>query len=92
MELIGLGKVTKVDGVVTERVYVAELTEKEFDKITGIAGKPHNSGRYKVGRKVNISKIYDKVKMINDKHAEIKAAVIAVKASADSIDNSIPLT
>ena len=92
MKFIGVGKITKKDGVVTERKYVAELTEAEADMITGVAGRPHISGRYKPGITVNITAIYNKVKQINQKHDAIKAAVIAVKSHADDIDNSIPLT
>lgn len=93
MKFIGLGKVTKNDeNEVTERLYVAELTEEEADMITGVAGRPHISGRYKPGVTVNVTAIYRKVKRINEKFAEIKAGVIKVKASADEIDNAIPLT
>ncbi|KKN73171.1 hypothetical protein LCGC14_0403440 [marine sediment metagenome] len=93
MKFLGIGKVTKDDdGKVTERCYVAELTEAEADMITGVAGKPHISGRYKPGIEVNVTAVYQKVKRINEKYAEIKAAVIAVKTSADDIDNAIPLT
>lgn len=93
MKFIGLGKVTKNnEGKVIERKYVVELTEAEADMITGVAGKPHISGRYKPGIEVNVTAIYQKVKSINEKYAEIKAAVAAVKTSADDIDNAIPLT
>ena len=92
MKIIGLGKVTKAEGVVTERRYILDVTEEEFDMITGIAGRPHVSGRYKPGREVNIAGIYQKVKNINEKHAEIKAAAIEVQADAAEIANSIPLS
>jgi hypothetical protein len=93
MKFIGTGKVAKDEsGKVTERRYVAELTEAEIDMITGVAGRPHISGRYKPGKEVNISAIYQKVKQINEKHAIIKSAVRAIKSSADDIDSSIPLT
>lgn len=91
MKFLGLGKITKKNGVVTERKYVVEITEAEADMITGVAGRPHISGRYKPGKTVNVTAIYDKVKAINEKHDEIKAAMISVKASADDINNSIPL-
>ena len=92
MEIIGTGKITKdEDGNVIQRDIVVEITEKEADMITGVAGRPHQSGRYKPGRNVNISSIYNKVKRINEKHAEIKAAALKVKTDADVISNSIPL-
>ena len=92
MKIIGLGKVTKDEsGKVTERRYVVEITEDEADMITGVAGRPHISGRYKPGKQVNITAIYDKVKAINEKHAEIKAAAIKLKSDADDIANALPL-
>lgn len=95
MKIIGLGeKIKDFDGIVgvTEQCYIVEVTEGEFDMITGIAGRPHISSRYKPGRDVNIAKIYDKVKKINEKEAVIKKALQAVKKGADEIDKSIPLT
>ena len=93
MEIIGLGEPVKdEDGKVIDKKYIVEITETEFDMITGIAGKPHISSRYKPGRDVNIANIYNKVKKINEKEAIIRSAAATVKASADSITNSIPLT
>ncbi len=92
MKFLGVGKITKVDNVVTERRYIVEITETEADQITGVAGRPHISGRYKPGKSVNISVIYDKVKRINEKHAEIKAAAQELQSDAADIANSIPLT
>lgn len=93
MEFLGLGKVTRdKDGTVTERRYIVEMTEVEADMITGIAGKPHISGRYKPGKQVNIATIYDKVKRINERHAEIVAAATEIKSDADDMVKAIPLT
>lgn len=92
MKILGLGKVTKdKDGNVIERRYVIEVTEAETDMITGVAGRVHISGRYKPGVTVNITAIYEKVKKINVKHAEIKKAAIKLKSDADDIINAIPL-
>ncbi len=90
MEFIAVGKRDKVDS--SKTVYVVEITEVEADMITGVAGRPHISGRYKPGVIVNLTSIYNKVKRINEKFDEIKAAVLTVKSSADDIDNAIPLT
>ncbi|KKN73466.1 hypothetical protein LCGC14_0400410 [marine sediment metagenome] len=90
MKFLGIGKVNKTTP--SETAYIVEITEREADEITGVAGKPHISGRYKPGMTVNISVIYDKVKAINESHAEIVAAVAEVKADADDIANAIPLT
>ena len=90
MEFLATGKINKQDTSKTK--YVVEITEAEADMITGVAGRPHIAGRYKPGVTVNITAIYDRVKLINEKYAEIKAAVITVKANADDIDNAIPLT
>ena len=93
MEILGLGKITKdQSGTVTERRYIVEITETEADMITGVAGRPHISGRYKPGRDINIATIYDKVKRINVSHAEIIAAAAEINADADDIANALPLT
>lgn len=91
MKFLGLGKVTKKDGVVTERRYVVEMTEAEADMITGVAGRPHISGRYKPGVTMNVTAVYEKVKKINQKHAEIKAAAVKLRTDAADIENAIPL-
>lgn len=90
MKILGVGKETKKGKVITRR-YIVEITEDEADMITGIAGKPHISGRYKPGISVNITVIYNKVKNINEKHAEIKAAAEELRSDADDIANAIPL-
>ncbi len=92
MKFLGVGKVTKKDGVVTERHYIVDITEDEADRVMGIAGRPHISNRYRPGVNVNISAIYDKVKRINDRYAEIIAAATEVKSDADDIVNALPLT
>lgn len=92
MKFLGTGKVTKKDGVVTERRYIIEITESEADMITGVAGKVHISNRYRPGVQVNLTAIYNKVKRINEKYAEIVAAAAGVKADADDIANALPLT
>ena len=90
MEFLGTGKIDKTDTSKTK--YVVELTEAEVDMITGIAGKPHVASRYKPGVEVDIAVIYQKVKLINERPAEIKAAAAAIKTGADDINNAIPLT
>ena len=91
MEILGLGKVTKTDGAVTEREYIANLAEKELDMITGVAGKVHISGRYKPGTVVDLSRIYRKGKLINQKIEQIKAAAAETKVNATEIQESFPL-
>lgn len=93
MQFRGIGKITKDDqGNVTETLYVVEMSEKEVDMVTGIAGKPHVASRYKPGRQVNIASIYEKVEKINNRHDAIIAAAAKVKTYADDIANAIPLT
>ena len=92
MIFIGIGKVTRKDGVVTERRFLIDVTEDEADKITGIAGRPHIANRYKVGREVDIASIYDKVKRINDRHTEIVAAARELQSDAADMVDAIPLT
>lgn len=90
MEFVGIGKVNKQNSDKT--IYVVEITEAEADMITGVAGKPHISGRYKPGVEVNLTAIYNKVEQINKKQAAILAATTTIKSSADDIKNSLPLT
>ena len=90
MKILGVGKIDKRDTNKTK--YVAEITEAEADMITGVAGKPHISGRYKPDMSINISEIYLKVKSINERYAEIVAAAAEVKSDADDIAKAIPLT
>ena len=89
MKFIGIGKKSTKAG---KTILVAEFTEAEADMITGVAGRPHISGRYKPGIEVNIAKIYQKVKTINEKHDAIKQAVTTIKSRADDISNALPLT
>ncbi len=90
MEIIGIGKIDKTKPAQTE--YIVKITEDEADMITGVAGRPHITGRYKPGVSVNITAIYDKVKLINERHAEIVAAAQELQADAADMASAIPLT
>lgn len=90
MRFIGTGKVDKTTP--SKTIYIVEITEDEADKTTGVAGKPHISGRYKPGVTVNISAIYDKVKAINERYAEIVAGAKEIQADALEIETKMPLT
>lgn len=79
------------DGPNDRKQYHVMLTETEIDKITGIAGKPHQTGRYVRGMSLNISKIYNRVKTIVTNHAAIKAAMQETRTKAQEIDESLPL-
>lgn len=87
MKIIGIGK-PKASGV---QVLICELVEAEVDKITGIAGKPHAPHRYKAGAVINLSKIYNKVRHLNEKMAQILAAADATGVNAQEIKDSFPL-
>lgn len=89
MIFVGIGKKSQVQG---ETILLVEMTEAEADMIAGVAGKPHISGRYKPGKNVNVTKIYNKVKQINEKHAQIINATNGIKTKADDIKNALPLT
>lgn len=91
MRFLGLGKVTKKDGEVIERCYIVDMTETEADMITGIAGRPHITGRYKPGKQVNIADIYNRVKHLNEKETKIKAAANETITNANEILNSFPI-
>jgi len=88
MEFLGEGKTTTKQGKKIQH-YIVEISEAEADMITGVAGKVHISGRYKAGIVVDITSVYEKVKNINEKSAQIKASMATVKANADNISNAI---
>ncbi len=93
MKFTGTGKITRdSQGNVTERILLAEMTETEAMMITGVHGRPVIAGRFKPGRSVNIGKIYNKVKQIVEKFAEIRAAMIEIRSKTEEIDTSLPLT
>ncbi len=87
MKIIGLAK-PKASGV---QVLICELVEAEVDKITGIAGKPHAPHRYKAGAVINLGKIYNRVKLINEKIDEIKAAAAQTQVDAGEIEAAFPI-
>ena len=73
------------------RQYLVSVTEIELDKLTGVAGLPSAGVKYKLGAVVNVGKIYNKVKHLNEKKAEILAAAAVTKTSAEEIENSYPI-
>ncbi len=87
MKIIGIGEPLASKN----QVLICELSEVEADKITGIAGKSHTPHRYKAGAVVNLGKIYNKVKHINEKMAEIWAAAVATGVNAQEIKDSFPI-
>ncbi len=91
MLILGIGKKIKEDLKEIQH-YLIDVTEDEADMITGVAGKTHIQGTDKEGVRVNIASIYDKVKRINERHAEIKAAAVELQADAADLENAIPLT
>lgn len=87
MKIIGIGKPDEHKN----QVVLCELSEIEMDKVTGAAGKGGTPHRYKAGVKVNLSKIYNNVKRINENMDAIKAAAAETKTNADEIEKSFPL-
>ncbi len=79
------------DGPNDRKEYQVTLTEVEIDKITGIADKPHQTGRYRPGMKLNISAIYNKVKKIAENFTMIKLRMQETKIAAQEIDDNLPL-
>ena len=57
MKILGLGKITKIDGAADDREYIVSVSEDEIDKITGVFGKTHIKGRYKPEMQIPISSI-----------------------------------
>lgn len=93
MKIIGKGKpVTDEQGKITEDVIIVEMTETEALQVTGVAGKPVISGRFKPGREVNIAEVYKKVEKINTNQTELIAAAESMIASATVIKNNSVLT
>jgi hypothetical protein len=87
MEIIGLAKPDESGN----QNLICRLKEVEADKITGIAGKPHTPHRYKAGAVINLDRIYNKVKYLNEKMAEIIAAATETEVNAAEIKESFPL-
>lgn len=81
----------KIIGISGNKGLIVEMSESEIMKVSGVAGKPVISGRFKPGRDVNISPIYDKVEKINTKNAELKTALAAIKTAASDMENSLIL-
>ena len=80
------------DGPNKQKRYLVELSEVEIDKITGIAGTPHNPARYKAGQSIDISRIYNKVKQIVENNAAIRLSMQQMKIKAKEIEDSLQLT
>lgn len=80
------------DGPDETKMYLAELSETEIDKVAGVSDKPHVPGRYRPGMTVNLSPIYDKVAQIVGHHAAIKKAMQDTRAKAEEIENMLPIT
>jgi len=65
--------------------YFVEMTESELDKITGISGLVHISGRYKVDAVVELSAIYTKLANLHLSQGQIKKAEQDLRKAADNI-------
>ncbi len=67
--------------------YFVEMTEAELDKVTGVEGLVHISGRYKVGAVVVLSKIYSKLADLHASQQQLKDAETNLRKAADNIKN-----
>ena len=83
MDIIGIGK---------DECIVCTMTLEEIERVAGVHGKPHISGRFKAGKEINISKVYDKVSKINEKQSELIQAANDVISAANDIKSNIVLT
>ena len=86
MEIVG-----RIKDKGTAKRYQVILSEIEIDKITGIADKPHTTGRYLPGMTINISKIYNKVKRIAENFVVIKQRMAELKIKAQEVEDNLPL-
>ena len=79
------------DGPDGKRNYLVEMTEIEIDKVSGIANKPHNSGRYRAGKIINVSRTYSRLSKIVERMEEIKVNMQEVRQAAQLIEDNLPI-
>ena len=93
MKIIGKGEPVRNDqNEVIDQTILVEMTETEARKVTGVDGKPQIAGRFRPGRELGISGVYDSVAKINEKQAELRASLVSIKAAAADMENSLILT
>lgn len=87
MEVVGRIKDSE-DG---KPMYQVVMSENELDRVTGIAGKPHQTGRYTPGLIFNISRIYKRLSKVVKQINAIKLKMAETRAAAQAIEDSLPI-
>ncbi len=70
--------------------YMLLATEEELDKIRGISGNEHISGRYKVKHEVHPAAVFDKVDLFAKHAKDLKKIPALLRDMADNMENLIP--
>lgn len=70
--------------------YVVMATEKEIDKISGIAAVEHIAGRIQVGHEIQVATVYDKIDKFAKNENQLKAAETILREMADSVKTVLP--
>lgn len=73
-----------------EKQYIVQATEKEIDKISGIAEVEHIEGRIMVGHEIVVSEVYDNLDYFAKNKKKLEKAVASLRAAATSIKNLLP--
>ncbi len=83
-------EVKEKDKVKTPKQYIVQATEKELDKVSGIAEVAHIAGRIQVGHEIKIAKIYDNLDRFAKNEKKLSTAVDTLRRMANSIKNILP--
>lgn len=73
-----------------EKQYIVQATEKELDKISGIAEVEHIEGRIMVGHEIAVSEVYDHLAYFAKHKKKLTKAVTSLRAAATSIKSLLP--
>lgn len=86
MEILGIIPKTEKE----EAQYIVQATEKELDKISGIADVEHIAGRIKVGHEIKISEVYDKLDYFTKHKKKLKQVPASLREAAKIVQNLLP--
>ena len=71
--------------------FLVEATEAELEMITGIAGKPHISGRFEVDTEIAAAEVYKRLEEFTNNKEKLKEAGNSLRQTADSIKGILDL-
>jgi hypothetical protein len=84
-----------IRGIIPEKgkpdKFLIEADEEELDLISGIAGTPHISDRYRVGTEIAPAEVYNRLKEFTNNREKFKQAQNSLRQTADSIQGILDL-